>query len=400
MTRYMDVSEISPCFPRRAQRSCTLNSAALILRHLAQHSPGRPERGIEMFSIPFRGREALSITTDNLTIGSTAMVVLDSNGDVIFVLGTDKNTKLRVSSKVLSIASKPFAAMFSPRFTESSGLSAAAPKEIPLPEDDAKAMTVLCKVIHHKVEDGDEPATTLELLEVVVLADKYDCTKLHSLKLWTRDLRCSLPKDAFPLLVISYLSNNSKRFAAASMSLVCCQEPAEPFMDWEKEFGANCLPETIWCKASTSLERAESNFNCDIVLLEEKRHHIAHDIILLPLRLIFPMYPACQAYSWSTVSRTTIQEHDLASQALWNTLEGHWLNVTKSINDLLEELHWVMSKFSDTPAQLGTGLIDNVVDIKTAVRTVLKEVAQERGLCIACVKAVVAGGDNCIAHTD
>ncbi len=348
-----------------------------------------------MLSIPFRGRKVLSLTTDNLTIGSTAMVVIDPNGDVIFVLGTDKNIKLLVSSKVLSIASKPFAAMFSPRFTESKGLSAAAPKEIPLPEDDAKAMTVLCKAIHHKLEDGDEPGTTLELLEVVVLADKYDCTKLHSLKLWTKDLPSSLPKDAFALLVMSYLSNDSKGFEAASLSLIRSQEADERFWrKWEEEIGANHVPRAIWCKFTTSFDLEQSLTSCNIALLEERRYQIANDIIFEPLRALSSQITACDPHPFSGYLLFRW------SNTLWGMLHSHWPDEAQSINNLLKELTRAFVVVDD-PTKQGKRLTDGIIidfDLRKRIGEVLDETHAARGLCLACVRSVDGRGDLCSAH--
>ena len=62
-------------------------------------------------------------------------VEIDPNGDVVLILN---GKKLLVSSKILSMASRVFAAMFSSQFRE--GLHNATPgiiPTIPLPEDDA-----------------------------------------------------------------------------------------------------------------------------------------------------------------------------------------------------------------------------------------------------------------------
>ncbi|KAK4691001.1 hypothetical protein P7C71_g5911, partial [Lecanoromycetidae sp. Uapishka_2] len=60
-------------------------------------------------------------------------------GDVIFVLSSSNSiVHLRVSSRVLSLASPVFAAMFSPRWYEVNESS--SPRKIALPEDDPIAM--------------------------------------------------------------------------------------------------------------------------------------------------------------------------------------------------------------------------------------------------------------------
>ena len=71
--------------------------------------------------------------------------VMDPEGDVILVLG---DVGLQVSSKVLSVASPVFKAMFGPHFAEGQGqASSMKPRRIKLHDDDVEAMKVLCKYI-------------------------------------------------------------------------------------------------------------------------------------------------------------------------------------------------------------------------------------------------------------
>ena len=65
------------------------------------------------------------------------LVNIDPLGDVIFVV--EDKVKLLVSSTVLSVSSRVFGAMFGPRFSEGQNNTSAEPKEVRIPEDDAKA---------------------------------------------------------------------------------------------------------------------------------------------------------------------------------------------------------------------------------------------------------------------
>jgi len=59
-----------------------------------------------------------------------------------------RNTK--VSSQVLSVVSPVFQAMLAPHFNEGSRLASAGKVEIPLPDDDPEAMTLVCEIVHMK----------------------------------------------------------------------------------------------------------------------------------------------------------------------------------------------------------------------------------------------------------
>ena len=95
--------------------------------------------------------------------------VIDPEGDAILVCG---EIKFQVSSKVLSLASPVFSALFSPRFAEGQ-LPPSQPSRIELHDDDAESMRFMCAVLHHKSTCAN--AVGLEGLErLAVLTDKYD----------------------------------------------------------------------------------------------------------------------------------------------------------------------------------------------------------------------------------
>ena len=95
--------------------------------------------------------------------------VIDPRGDAILVCG---ETEFQVSTKVLSLASPVFGALFNPRFAEGQ-LVPSKPSHIKLCDDDAESMRFMCAVLHHKSTCAN--AIGLERLErLAVLADKYD----------------------------------------------------------------------------------------------------------------------------------------------------------------------------------------------------------------------------------
>lgn len=103
--------------------------------------------------------------------------IMDKNGDVLFELSKDDATKshLLVSSKVLSLASLVFAAMFTHGFCEGENLSSSSPRLIPLPDDDPAALTLLCKILHFRTVDIPTTLEVAALANLAILCDKYDC---------------------------------------------------------------------------------------------------------------------------------------------------------------------------------------------------------------------------------
>ena len=81
---------------------------------------------------------------------------VDLAGDLMLLVGPDKELIIRASSKVLSLASPVFARMLCPHFAEgrslskkgSLGKSAVCSTEVTLPDDDPEAMVLFCDTVH------------------------------------------------------------------------------------------------------------------------------------------------------------------------------------------------------------------------------------------------------------
>ena len=100
----------------------------------------------------------------------TNYIEIDPASDVI--LFTMRHVKIRVSSNVLSRASKVFERMFSPNFAEGQNLWSDNPPVVSLPDDDAEAMTVICKSLYGQQKLAD--LYCFQLLDVALLVTKYD----------------------------------------------------------------------------------------------------------------------------------------------------------------------------------------------------------------------------------
>ena len=118
---------------------------------------------------------------------------MDPDGDVILVVASAhaiESFRIRVSSKVLSLASPVFSKLFSSHFREGLELrNSQGPTELLL-DDDPEAMILLTGVLHYR-RTVLKVQPSLELLcTVAELCDKYLCAdafRTHS-DCWLREL--------------------------------------------------------------------------------------------------------------------------------------------------------------------------------------------------------------------
>jgi hypothetical protein len=81
---------------------------------------------------------------------------------------------LVVSSHVLTLTSHFFKRMLATGMTEGNSIAQTGHVTIPLPDDDAEAMTVICNIIHHR-NTSVQPKVDLSFLhDIAVLSDKCD----------------------------------------------------------------------------------------------------------------------------------------------------------------------------------------------------------------------------------
>ena len=158
---------------------------------------------------------------------------MDPAGDLILLVGQVENQiPIRVSSKVLGLASRVFATMFGPRFLEGHVLANQARFSTPsfsLPEEDPEAMTWFCRALHLQV-DGNETGLSLGLLvRIAKLCDKYDASTALSgwSQFWLRDLSDPMVRDptvpssqAANVLLMSYAFKNHPAFWLVTRDIV------------------------------------------------------------------------------------------------------------------------------------------------------------------------------------
>ncbi len=186
----------------------------------------------------------------------------DPNGDLKFVLG-DSQGPIRVSSKVMGLASRVFKAMVNPDFLQK-GLSVDDPPVIPLPEDDPVAMYWVCTVLHHQEwTHGSLPTPIIK--DIAILCDKYDCAV--ALKPWSAMFLLMLQSEQSGFLGVSnwqttwmsHAFDDHDAFTRSISSLVwqAAQEFRPDaidllFHDEQDSVGLSILPDRLWGESLTS----------------------------------------------------------------------------------------------------------------------------------------------------
>lgn len=152
----------------------------------------------------------------------TSMVIIDPEGDVALEFDEER---LLVSSKVLSLVSPVFAAMFKPQFKEGiqCHLTSEEPSTIPLPEDDAKTFVLFCKIVHHRSDEIPQELDISSLENLAFICDKYHCKGAitNCSILWLQKLVEAVPRRDFNrLLLVAYILDLPESFSIISWEIL------------------------------------------------------------------------------------------------------------------------------------------------------------------------------------
>lgn len=135
------------------------------------------------------------------------------SGDVVFLVGTEEK-RFRVSSAVLRNASPYFRALLGPRFSEGQGLSEDSPKEIALPEDDAKSLEIIFNVLHLRNDAVPRSPDPALIFKIAVTADKFDCIVAlqHASTVWLNPTTFMDGKDLGRLMAAACIFDDAHAF--------------------------------------------------------------------------------------------------------------------------------------------------------------------------------------------
>ena len=178
---------------------------------------------------------------------SNSVTDIATDGDVILVVGPERR-KLRVHSLILKNVSTVFNAMFGPHFKEGQGLGGAYPKEIPLPEDSADALELICCVIHSRNDAVPHSLSPSEVLRVAIAADKYDCAV--GLKFagesWLIHNDVKNTVELGRLMTAAYIFDSAHAFWKITLKLIFRHEGS--YLQLIDEDTRHVIPLTIFCK--------------------------------------------------------------------------------------------------------------------------------------------------------
>lgn len=147
----------------------------------------------------------LEKTIPFINVDEPDTLVFDPEGDLIFLVHNGEpghkklaclpagTIRLRVSSLTMARYSIVFDRMLYGRFTESKPLDPSKNWAIPLPEDEAPAIALLCYLMHGHYNNfvlhppqwgGAEQSIVKDIYDFVVVLDKYDCIRIAEPYAW------------------------------------------------------------------------------------------------------------------------------------------------------------------------------------------------------------------------
>lgn len=175
------------------------------------------------------------------------LVEIAPDGDLILIVGPEE-AKLLVHSMLLRAVSRVFSVMFRPDWKEGQDLlDRDGPTELPLPEDNAAALKIICCIIHHRNREIPQTLAAGDILAVAVTADKYDC--LHALRFASESwLRPSTGESSNLMLLTAaaYLFQNAQAFKEITRALILDYDG--PYLALSCEEVESAMTWRVFCK--------------------------------------------------------------------------------------------------------------------------------------------------------
>lgn len=150
-------------------------------------------------------------------------------------------------SKVLSLASPVFAALFKPHFSEGCSVLRGECPVIELIDDEAIPMEIILRILHHQ-HNGFPFQVDAKLISVIAIhCDKYNC--LRALRPWTTQWLSQAraeerdPVEIGLLLLAAYKLDSSTQFA--SLSAKCITDLKPDLSSWDAHANFELLPSCL-----------------------------------------------------------------------------------------------------------------------------------------------------------
>lgn len=160
-----------------------------------------------------------------MTEEKVSAVEFDPGEDVSFELSCpDGKVHLLVSSRVLTLASPVFAAMFNSQFREGlSNRTASRGPPIPLPDDDGPAFLIFCAAIHYQTDQVPRNLSLACLENLGIICDKYSCAKALApwSDIWLKmEIEHLIVKDIKRSLFAAYVLDSPDAFSRISWEMI------------------------------------------------------------------------------------------------------------------------------------------------------------------------------------
>lgn len=169
-------------------------------------------------------------------------------GDVTLVVGVPES-RYRVDSRCLSMASKVFKTMFSSNWLEGQNPSSDDPKDVALPDDDPFAIHLICCIVHHRSDLASASLSPQQLLSVAIATDKYDLGVAleYAKTTWLIRPENEKPKmisDGYRLAA-AYMFKDHRQFSKISLNLIV-EHPGSYMPLYKEEAIREILPHTTF----------------------------------------------------------------------------------------------------------------------------------------------------------
>jgi hypothetical protein len=183
----------------------------------------------------------------------------DPEGDVVLRysnLDSDTSVSIRVSSKILRLASKVFERMLSPPFKEGQDLLQNNSVVIELKDDDSSLMGLIMEILHYQADSEEQVVNAEKLARLANHCDKYDCTRAVSP--WAATWFTKLEEQKSPhsqygfQLLAAYVFNAPSQFSKISKAATSELKPSCS-LQWPEEELMALLPEIVSSKQSSIL---------------------------------------------------------------------------------------------------------------------------------------------------
>jgi hypothetical protein len=180
----------------------------------------------------------------------------DLEWDIILVVGEDQ-VRVSASSQILCMASKPFSKMLGPSFKEGQPDDGSTEKEIPLPADKPSAIELMCKIIHYRIYETSHTPAAIDIHDLAIVSDKYDCTRATALaaRAWIQPNSAHDANELGLFLVSASIYALPEVFYKVSISLVVNHQGSYKVLQDVPEFIERLGWETIRKLASLTHPR-------------------------------------------------------------------------------------------------------------------------------------------------